>query len=191
MAMYPTHKKGDDTKTERQWNLLGYAVKEGAEGVKMWANHNRHGSPVTYYSESEVVEDDRPLKLIKAQKKAKAEFNRERKRALREWHTRGEWLEQGRIVDPDADTFYGQELNDIWFIRNVTPGSAESGKNFMPYSKFTAKIDCIYYHVDDTEVVQDEAELERLRKEFKELKKRIYDRLNESLYENKQRDSDV
>lgn len=181
---YPTHTKEDGTKTERQWNLLGYAVKEGAEGVLMWKSPAAHDEPCVYYDETEVVKDDKPLQVIKERQRKKAQLMRERERALREWHTREEWLEQGRIVLSGSKTMTGNELNRRYSVKEDSPKSFVgchvqddkvyriSGRgeySTMRYSLPT-EVETTYYHLDDTRLAENDTELESEREAVNRLR---------------------
>lgn len=113
--------------TALQWAKEGYVPNADAVGEERWTNCF-HGQKATYYKDNEVHKDSETAKdMLRAKRKEhkKASDKRDEKRkknmAYREnMKTEWQWLQEGRIPNPNARWEYGETLNKIHSTCAVT-----------------------------------------------------------------------
>ena len=135
--------------TALQWAKEGYVPNADAIGNERWTNCH-HAQKATYYKTSEVQEHaDAAREIIKLNRKEynQASKKREEKRkkaiAFRElMKTEWQWLQEGRIPNPNARWEYGETLNNTF--------------NVCSYgSKYC------YCHIDETHIPKNSEELQK------------------------------
>lgn len=103
--------------TALQWAKIGYIPNPKAKGEERWTNCF-YGMKAIYYKENEVHEDPATAKaILKAKRqeyrdiaKKLAEFEVYRENMKTEW----QWLQEGRIPNPDARWKNGESLNEAF-----------------------------------------------------------------------------
>ena len=135
--------------TALQWVKEGHVPNSDAVGEERWTNCF-HGQKATYYKDNEVHKDSETAKdMLRAKQKEhkKASDKRDEKRkknmAYREnMKTEWQWLQEGRIPNPNARWEYGETLNNTF--------------NVCSYgSKYC------YCHIDETHIPKDSEELQK------------------------------
>ena len=109
--------------TALQWAKEGYVPNADAVGEERWTNCF-HGQKATYYKDNEVHKDSETAKdMLRAKRKEhkKASDKRDEKRkknmAYREnMKTEWQWLQEGRIPNPNARWEYGEILNNTFNV---------------------------------------------------------------------------
>ena len=132
----------NNAKTEKQWNRLGYKIKENVEGVSAWSNAYCVVSAVYYEPyEVELMNEEDRIQYKAYLKEKRAIYEKERKRRQEHikhmtekrdnYGTACQWLNKGYVVKEHAKGIWGsllQQEDEHYF----------SG-------------DYIYYHIDDVE----------------------------------------
>ena len=109
--------------TALQWVKEGHVPNADAVGEERWTNCF-HGQKATYYKDNEVHKDSETAKdMLRAKRKEhkKASDKRDEKRkknmAYREnMKTEWQWLQEGRIPNPNARWEYGEILNNTFNV---------------------------------------------------------------------------
>ena len=140
--------------TALQWAKIGYIPNPKAKGEERWTNCF-YGMKAIYYKENEVHEDlDTAKAILKAKRQEYRDIAKKRKQKLAEFEvyrenmkTEWQWLQEGRIPNPNARWEYGETLNNTF--------------NVCSYgSKY------YYCHIDETHMPKDSEELQKVIKEY-------------------------
>lgn len=107
--------------TALQWAKIGYIPNLKAKGKERWTNCF-YGMKAIYYKENEVHEDkDTAKAILKAKRQEYREEAKKRKQQLAEFEvyrenmkTEWQWLQEGRIPNPDARWKNGASLNEVF-----------------------------------------------------------------------------
>lgn len=153
------YKEEKGYKTERQWNLAGFAINPGEEGERYWTNGNCQVSAVYFLPEQthEMSEQEHKdfKESEKAAKKARAEKRKEQERReqeqwekLMQYHTACQWLAMGYVPKADAVWRLGKKLN---------PGKNEG-----------YPLGSTYYYCHEKDVVKDEQRAAELARTYEE-----------------------
>ena len=92
-----THSDYPDHKTERQWALNGYLVRDNATGIKLWANQYCQDQ-YTYYSPDEVMQatKEQLSEYFKPERERKNALAKKRRKEHREYIERQRRLQHER-----------------------------------------------------------------------------------------------
>lgn len=131
-----------NAKTEKQWNKIGYKVKEDVNGTCAWSN--AYCVVMSVYFEPNEVEPMNEADIAKYKaylKEKRAIYNKERKKKLEhmkymeqkrsEYYTACQWLNLGYVVKEHAKAVLGEELQ--------SKDECYFGSNYY------------YYHINDVE----------------------------------------
>lgn len=107
--------------TALQWAKIGYIPNPKAKGKERWTNCF-YGMKAIYYKENEVHEDpDATKAILKAKRQEYRDIAKKRKQKLAEFEvyrenmkTEWQWLQEGRIPNPDARWKNGESLNEAF-----------------------------------------------------------------------------
>lgn len=101
--------------TALQWAKIGYIPNPKAKGKEQWTSCF-YGMKAMYYQENE--DPDTAKAILKAKRKEYREEAKKRKQQLAEFEvyrenmkTEWQWLQEGRIPNPDARWKNGESLN--------------------------------------------------------------------------------
>lgn len=142
---------GTESKTERQWNDLGYKLKKDAKGEVMWSNCNFNGT-FTYYMPNEVrkmtekqfekYKEEQRIKRNEAARECRKErikwkkFYDRKKEEADQYKTACQFLKMDRVVRPGTKGRRGSDFR----VRH-------NGDDYC----FGKSSDYYYYHIDDTD----------------------------------------
>ena len=108
--------------TALQWAKEGYVPNADAVGEERWTNCF-HGQKATYYKDNEVHKDSETAKdMLRAKRKEHKKHQikgtrSEKNMAYREnMKTEWQWLQEGRIPNPNARWEYGEILNNTFNV---------------------------------------------------------------------------
>ena len=140
--------------TALQWAKKGYIPNADAIGAERWTNCY-HTQKATYYKSSEVHKDAEAAREIIKQKRKEynqalkiREEKREKAIAFRElMKTEWQWLQEGRIPNPNARWECGETLNNTFNVCSY-------GSSYC------------YCHIDDTHIPIDSEELQNAIEEY-------------------------
>lgn len=182
---YPVHNKTDLSKTEKQWNALGYSVIPGEIGEECYTNKT-HNATALYFLPAQVREDPAAAKALHDAKLASAKKKREKDRKRKEWKTAREWAELGRIVGAGEESRSAHSLNNEFGYNKRTSeekrflgmGSETvnvypigGGGDYVTVRLFRPTELCTYYHISQTH----EATIEECKAEIARIDKNISD----------------
>ena len=107
--------------TTLQWAKHGYVPNTDAKGIERWTNCY-HSVKATYYNENEVHVDFESAKsILQAKRREYREEAKKRKQRLVNFEiyrenmkTEWQWLQEGRIPNPNARWKNGESLNNTF-----------------------------------------------------------------------------